>query len=402
MTDRSDEKSKLGVLFLHSQDGFGADSAIHAHLMRYLDRNRFVVHVACSRGDGSGVPPALAKMREIPDIRLLPTQFAPGFRQRTMRTFLRQLRASTAFPVDFVKLRSYVMREGIHIIHGSDRPRDATYAVALAKLTGTKSIVHVHVAWSEGYSAPAKWAVRNADGVFAISRFVAETVAATGTPRNKIHTVLNGIDVSRWSPSAEGAGIRREFGIPADAPLLGTVSRLFGYKGHRDVLKALVRVRKAVSNVRWLVVGADALEVHGGSFTAELKVLARELGVADCITFAGERADVPQFMAAFDVFTLPSPLEPFGLVFAEAMAMEKPVVAIGDGGTAEVVEHGESGLLVPSRDTDALAESLITLLRDPELRARMGASGRARVLANFSAQRMAHDAAMSYEAVLRN
>jgi glycosyltransferase involved in cell wall biosynthesis len=392
---------KTGVLFLHSQEGFGADSAIHAHIMRYLDRDRFVVHVACSRGDGSKEPTSLKKLREIPDLRVRPTQFAPGFRQRSLKTILGQFRAAAGFPLDFVRLREYVASEGIRIIHGSDRPRDATYAVALGKATGAKSIVHVHVAWSEGYSAPAKWAVRSADAVFAISRFVAETVVATGTRRDKVHTVLNGIDASRWTPGLDGSSIRRELGIPIDAPLIGTVSRLFGYKGHRDVLRAMVRVREAVPEVRWLVVGSDAVEVHGGSFTAELKVLAHELGVADRILFAGERSDIPQIMAAFDVFTLPSPLEPFGLVFAEAMAMERPVVAIGDGGTVEVVEHGRSGLLVPARDIDGLAESLITLLKDPGLRARMGASGRARVLSSFTAQRMARDAGEAYDAVLR-
>src|SRR5580698_7080432 len=104
---------KINVLFLHSQNGFGADSAIHGHLMRYLDRDLFVVHLACSRGDGSGVPPALARFREIPDVRLRPTIFAPGFRHRSRETLLRGVRASAAFPVDLLALARYVRREGI-------------------------------------------------------------------------------------------------------------------------------------------------------------------------------------------------------------------------------------------------------------------------------------------------
>src|ERR1700723_2818445 len=109
--------AKIPILFLHSQDGFGADSAIHGHLMRHLDRDPFVVHVACSKGDGSGVPPALAKFREIPDIRLRPTTFAPGFRHRTRETALRGARAALAFPLDFLALAAYVKREGIRVIH---------------------------------------------------------------------------------------------------------------------------------------------------------------------------------------------------------------------------------------------------------------------------------------------
>ncbi len=393
-------RDKIHVLFLHSQDGFGADSAIHGHLMRHLDRDRFVVHLACSRGDGSTIAPSLATFGKIPDVRLRPTYFAPGFRHRSLRTIVRQSRAAIAFPVEFVRLRNYVLREGIQVIHSTDRPRDAVYAVALAKLTGVKSVVHVHVAWSEWYSAPARWGVRSADAVFSISQFVTGTIIRTGTPADRIHTILNSVEPSRWDPRIDGSGVRSEFAIPAGGPLLVSVSRLFAQKGQRELLHALALVKREVPDVRLLIVGADAVEVHGGSFTGELKVLARELGVSDRVLFAGERSDIPQIMAACDVFTLPSFEEPFGLVFLEAMAMQKPVVSLDNGGTPEVVEHGRSGFLAPAKDVAALAAHIVTLLKDPELRARMGAYGRARVLEYFNTQRMARDAGEAYEIVL--
>ena len=394
-------REKINVLFIHSQVGFGADSAIHAHLMRYLDRQRFGVHVACSLGDGSGVPASLVKFREIPDIRLRPMHFAPGFHHRSRKTVVREAIAALPFVRDFASLREYVKRERIDIIHGSDRPRDAAYGVVLGKLTGAKSVVHVHVAWSEGYSAPAKWGVRRADGVFSISRFVTETIVATGTPRERVHTILNCVDPPDWDPSIDGSGVRSEFGIPPEASLLASVSRLFGQKGQRELLRALALVRKEVPDVRLLIVGADAGYVHGGSFTAELKTLAQELGVGDRVVFTGERPDIPRIMAACDVYSMPSLEEPFGLVFLEAMAMGKPVVAVDNGGTPEVVEHGQSGLLVPPMDIAALTRSIITLLKDPELRSRMGAYGRSRVLEYFNVQRMAGDAAKAYEVLLK-
>jgi glycosyltransferase involved in cell wall biosynthesis len=391
---------KIHVLFLHSQNDFGADSAIHGHLMRYLDRSRFVVHLACSRGDGSEPPPALAKFQEIPDIQLRPTHFAPGFRHRSHEAIVRGVRAAAAFPIDFLRLADYARRHRIRVVHGTDRPRDAVYAVSLAKLIGAKSVVHVHVAWSKAYSAPARWGVRSADAVFSISRFVTETVVATGTPRERVHTVLNGIDPSRWDPELDGQRIRHEFGIPPGALLLASVSRLFAQKGQRELLQALARVRKEVPNVWLLIVGADAIEVHGSSFTEELKILAGELGVTDRVVFTGGRSDIPRVMAACDVFSLPSFEEPFGLVFLEAMAMQRPVAAVDNGGTPEVVEHGRAGLLSPAKDIEALAGNLVTLLKDPELRGRMGAYGRARVLEYFNAQRMARDASAAYEAIL--
>jgi glycosyltransferase involved in cell wall biosynthesis len=110
---------------------------------------------------------------------------------------------------------------------------------------------------------------------------------------------------------------------------------------------------------------------------------------------------VPQIMAACDVFTMPSFEEPFGLVFLEAMAMRRPVVAVDNGGTPEVVEHGRTGLLSPAWDVPALSANILALLRDGSLRARMGEAGRARVLDRFSAQRMGRDAASAYQQILR-
>jgi len=242
--------------------------------------------------------------------------------------------------------------------------------------------------------------VRSADAVFSISRFVAETVVATGTPRERVHTILNCVDPSRWDPNIDGSGVRREFGVPTNAPLLASVSRLFGQKGQRELLRALALVRKEVPEVRLLIVGEDDVHVHGSSFTDELKVLAKDLGVADRVVFTGGRSDIPQIMAACDVFSMPSFEEPFGLVFLEAMAMARPVVALNNGGTPEVVEHGRSGLLSAPFDVAALAGHLVGLLTDGELRARMGAYGRARVLAYFNPHRMARDAREAYEAIL--
>jgi glycosyltransferase involved in cell wall biosynthesis len=391
---------KVGILFLHSQNGFGADSAVHAHIMRNLDRERFVVHVACSRGDGSGVPASLTRFREIPDVRVRATHFVPGFRQRSRTEVLRQYRSAVAFPLDFAALVEYARRKRISIVHGTDRPRDAIYAMALARLIRAKAVVHVHVAWAHGYSAAARWAVHHADGVFGISRFVTETIVATGTPRERVHTILNAIDPARWDPKIDGGRIRQEFGIPAGALLLASVSRLFAQKGQRELLQAVARVRELVPDVRLLVVGADTPEIHGGSFTSELKTLAHDLGIEDRVIFTGERSDIPEIMAACDVYTMPSFEEPFGLVYLEAMAMQRPVVSVDNGGTPEVVEHGRSGLLSPYRDVEALAKNIVELHRDPALRARMGAYGRERVLGYFNARRMAHDAGAAYETVL--
>lgn len=391
---------KIGVLFIQSHDGFGADAVIHAHLMRYLDRERFEVHVACTAGDGVKPSRPLQILQQIPGLRVRPTHFMPGLRGRSLAALLQGAKLGRHFPKDFADLRRYVRANHIRLIHSGDHPRDCVSGVLLGRLTSAKSIVHVHVKWASHYSAPAKWAVRSADAIFGISSYVTSTVVGMGRPARDIHTVLNCVDVSQWDPATDGGSVRREFGIAPGAPLIASVSRLFSWKGQRELLQAFAVAREQLPDLKLLIVGADEREAHAGSFTAELKGLAQQLGVTEHVVFTGARSDVANVMAACDVFTLPSFEEPFGLVFLEAMAMRRPVLALDNGGTPEVVEHGKSGLLSAPYDIAAYAANMLTLLRDPALRARMGEHGRNRVVEYFNAQRMAADAAAAYEKIL--
>jgi len=392
---------RMGVLFLQAQDGFGADSAVHADIIRNLDRDKFVVHIACTAGTGEGVPPSLAILRELPDVKLRVTRFAPSLGQRDARALIAGARAGLDFSADFLALRRYVSEQRIRVIHSTERPRDAVYNVALARLTGARSAVHVHVKWSEQYKKLARLGVQHADAVFSISRYVTETLVRMGRAPASIYTVLNGIDPAKWDPATDGSTLRQELGVASDALVLASVSRLFSWKGQRELIRALASLKDEFQNLKLLIVGNDAVEVEGSSFSDELKTLAGSLGVLDRIIFTGGRSDVPRVMAACDVFTLPSFEEPFGLVFLEAMAMRRPVVAVNNGGTPEVVEHGTTGLLSPPLDVPALAANIATLLRDATLRAEMGARGRERVLERFTAQRMAREVGAAYERIVQ-
>jgi glycosyltransferase involved in cell wall biosynthesis len=149
-----------------------------------------------------------------------------------------------------------------------------------------------------------------------------------------------------------------------------TVCRLFPAKGPARLIEAIARVHRMNPQVRLLVVGH---EMYAG-YAEELEALTRTLGIEHIVTFAGRRGDVPALLAASDVFAMPSFLEPFGLVYAEAMAMELPVVALDNGGTPEVVEHGVSGLLSATDDEGARREPA-ALVADPP-RDELGRRGR--------------------------
>ena len=142
-------------------------------------------------------------------------------------------------------------------------------------------------------------------------------------------------------------------------------------------MKALRKIADAVPEVRLVIVGEDDPMAHPerGSYRAELESLMRELSLEEQVIFTGFRSDIPELMAAFDVFAMPSWDEPFGMVFLEAMAMETPVVAWDSGGAPEVIANGETGFVVERGNVDALAETLLRLIRDPDLRGRMGRPG---------------------------
>jgi glycosyltransferase involved in cell wall biosynthesis len=230
-----------------------------------------------------------------------------------------------------------------------------------------------------------------ADALVGVSQFVARSLVENGCRPQRTHVVLNSIDAAEWDCHLDPYPVRRELGLPLMAPVVVSIARLFKGKGQDTLIRALPHVLTQVPDLRLVIVGGDDRLAMRTSFTAELKELAQALGVLDRVLFTGYRTDIPLLLAASDVFALPSLEEPFGLVFLEALAMKRPVVALDTGGTPEVVEHGESGLLSAPDDIAALAANLLVLIGDPALRARMGEYGRRQVETRFTPERMARD-----------
>jgi glycosyltransferase involved in cell wall biosynthesis len=292
-------------------------------------------------------------------------------------------------------LAQYVRRQRIQILHATDRPRDALACATLASLTGAKAVIHVHVKYGDYMSRGVKWAFGRADRLIGVSQFVADSLVAGGYSSARARAVLNAIDLTRWDWTLSPAAGRASLGVSAQTPLIVSVARLFEWKGHPELIRALALVKREVADVKLAIVGTDYPE--GSGTTERLRALAAELGVLENVLFTGQRSDVAELLAACDVFALPSFEEPFGLVFAEAMAMKRPVVALSNGGTPEVVEHEKSGLLSAPADIPGLAANLLRLIRDPRLRQSLGEYGRAQVEARFQARRMAADVAALYD-----
>jgi glycosyltransferase involved in cell wall biosynthesis len=393
----------VGMLFMQSQAFFGADSAIHAELMKYLDRTAVEVHVAVTTQEPANLAvSAPRRLAAIPNVHLRPTSFGPSIHGISRADRARRLVGGVRVVPSLLGLASYVRRHRIRIIHCTEKPRDALYGVLLGKLTGARSVIHMHVGYDDWLARSVKWSLGQADGLVAISEFVAGSLASAGYARERIHVVFNALDASGWDPGLDGTAVREELGIPGAAPVVGIVSRIFKWKGHAYLVEAMAEVARQLPEARLIIVGEDdpRADPGSGSFRAQLETRARELGITRNVLFTGFRTDVPRLMAALDVFAHPSWEEPFGMVFLEANAMRKPVVCWASGGAPEVVVNRETGLLVERGSVPGLAAALMTLLSDRALREHMGDAGRRRVLEVFTPQRMASGVLDVYRAVL--
>jgi len=394
-----------GVLFLQSQEYLGADTMMHTQLMRYFDRSWLQVHVAYPSSDhGDQNWRALRYLRTIPGIAVRRTYFGPSLEAVGKRGMVAALLRLPLLLWSLLTLAFYIRRNRIGIIHCTEKPRDTLNAFLLSKLTGAKYVVHLHVKWENWINPAVRWAMRRADAVIAVSAYIAGRAIERGrcAPHRVFHAV-NGIEPERWDDSTDGSTIRREFAVAEGTVLLGIIARLFVWKGHLDLLKALALVKQASPNFKLLIVGEDDRRGAPGRppLSQEIRALCHDLDLDQHVIFTGVRKDIPRIMAALDIYTMPSFEEPCAVVYLEAMAMRKPVVALRSGGTPEEVADGLTGFLCDPGDAAQYAERVLQLMRDAELRATMGRNARERIDTYLNARRMARDVERIYATLMQ-
>jgi hypothetical protein len=217
-------------------------------------------------------------------------------------------------------------------------------------------------------------------------------------PPQRSRFLGNGTDLSRFDPSVvpaeEVARLREELGIAHDAPVVGTIGRMVEEKGYREFFEAARRIRKVAPEVRFLAIGETDHSKPDAIGTTEIGQRSGD------VIFAGWRSDVPELLALMDVFVLASWREGFPRSAIEAAAMGRPLVVTDIRGCREVVRDGFEGLLVPPRDPDRLTEAVVRLLRDPELRGRLGDAARARAVERFDERRVAGTVTAAYRSLL--
>lgn len=262
---------------------------------------------------------------------------------------------------------------------------------ALARVPGVLGTVHLVPESAPGfrYALSQRLITACVQRYIAVSRGIADRLLASmRVPLRKLRVIENGIPLARFgrpgSPTRPGG-----IASTAHRPLVLAVARLEEQKGHAYLLEAARHIPEV-----------DLVIAGEGSKRTELEAQARALGLADRVHFLGFRSDVPDLLAACDIFVLPSLCEGLPLAILEAMAAWKPVVATAISGTDETVVHGVTGLLVPPADPAALAGAIQSLLADPEASRRLGLAGRARVAREFLVETMVARVEAVYQELL--
>jgi glycosyltransferase involved in cell wall biosynthesis len=230
------------------------------------------------------------------------------------------------------------------------------------------------------------------------SKAVERLYAEAGVPPSRRDYVPYGADPADRNPgTADRARVRREFGLAGDTPLVGQIAYFYpvlenaavppklrgrGIKGHEDVVLAARTVLERHPTARFMLVG-DGWGPDGERHRDAIRQLCHETGVAHAFIFPGQRPDVADLLAAFDVSLQPSLSENYGGT-VESLLMERPTVGTDTGGIPEVVLHEQTGLLVPPGDPRALAAAIGRLIDDPELGRRLGEAGRRHILSGWT------------------
>ncbi|MBI5749468.1 MAG: glycosyltransferase family 4 protein [Nitrospinae bacterium] len=237
--------------------------------------------------------------------------------------------------------------------------------------------------------------LKNASLIIANSSFTKNALIGFGISERKIIVINPPVYYKRFEKIGNVEELKENYGLKGKKVLL-TVGRLVERKGHDYVIKALPDIIKEIPEIHYLIVG-------DGVYRSELERLSGKLNVRDFITFAGFIPDeeLPEYYAMCDVFIMASreikergDVEGFGIVYLEANAMKKPVIAGRSGGITDAVEDGVNGILVNPTEERDIAQVIIKLMKDDKMRRGLGESGYKRVVEKFSPERQAE---MLYE-----
>lgn len=229
--------------------------------------------------------------------------------------------------------------------------------------------------------------------IIAISEAIAAVLREHGLEDERIEVIRSAVDSEAFAQAPDRDSFNKEFEIQPGDFTIAAAGQLIPRKGHRYLLQAFADLVVSRPNAKLFIFGEGELE-------GDLRSQAEGLELTDNMRFEGFRDDLDSFVGCFDVFAHPALAEGLGVATLKAAAAGVPVVGFAAGGMTEAVVDGETGILVPTEDVDALRQALVDLMDDRDLRTRLGDAGRKRMQNEFSIATMADKHVALYESVL--
>ncbi|MCI0441304.1 MAG: glycosyltransferase [Chloroflexi bacterium] len=369
------------VLWLIKGLGPGGAERLLVDSLPFLDRARFDYEVAY----------------------MLPAKdhFAPVFQKAGIPVFCLGFKSALDIGV-FNRLVRLLKERKIELLH-SHLP----YAGVMGRFAGRRAGVKGHVytehnvlsAYHPFTALLDRVTYRRDDATIAVSDGVSRSALAWPLLRPKrLATIKNGVSLNGSSNGhADVEGIRRSLGIPANNILIGNVAHLRPQKGHVYLLEAMRKVVSERPDVSCVIIGGE----KGNGTLTRLRRRARELSLDGHVVFTGFRQDARELMSAFDIFTLPSLYEGLPIALLEAMSLGKPSVVTAAGGVPEVVQDGVEGFVVRPGDSDALADRLLRLVVNEQVRKGQSIAAKKKVAERFGIDRLVREVEQIYTDILR-
>ena len=230
------------------------------------------------------------------------------------------------------------------------------------------------------WSMVGKILLHFSDGAIAISEGVSSSIMKKFHLRkNKIFKIINAVDHQRFQITIDPIQKREQLNIKKEDHVIGIVSSLRRQKNHDNLIKAFNIVLQKINTVKLLIVGSG---IGKGKREKDLRTLVKELGLGEKVIFLGARSDIPEILKVMDIYCLPSFFEGLPISLLEAMSAKLPVVGTAVMGIRDVIRNEKTGLLVPSNNPERLAEALIRLLNNPDLRKELSENGYRYILEN--------------------
>lgn len=281
------------------------------------------------------------------------------------------------------RLSRLIKRLNPDVIHAHDPHGVAMAALALSMSTQPAKpplVASRRVDFHLRNSSLSRWKYRQVECFVCASEAIRQMLVGDGIPDDRTVTVHEGIDLGRVA-AAPPANLHEELFLPHGAPIVGNVAALVPHKGQRHFIEAAALVIRQVPDARFVIAGE-------GELRPSLERQIKDHHLEKHVLLAGFRPDILSLHQAFDIFVMSSITEGLGTSLLDAMAASKPIVATNTGGIPEVVVNGVTGYLVPPRNHEEMAASIVQLLKGTDLRKRMGEAGLKRAQDCFSAERM--------------